>query len=1453
MLRMTKKLAWLKPFSLTLLLLFCATAGQADDTEIYYNNPNGGGSANVLLLIDNSGGTHQKFKGTPSYDGGKTIDQISHALRGVIDQLSGTARVGVASQLSGGTDGGAINYPVKQINETVDPFAVTQVMQTTGIASQGFTIASSPTPTNAATWDTYSDTATLPFPSITSLGGQEYALGLMLSGLQVPRYAKVISATLTINTPATTPYNNINARIASEQAGAPSAYSVATGLSARAWSDGFDSSGYNATGSIANGKISLNVASVVQNAVGSTFWCGGEGLSLLIEGSDIPVANDPKVYSMTATDAITNELVGGATLQVQWSGTESVTPPTGTTGDDALSCMGGMSYGLNGNADDGSETLTPSNLQTDTAALVLQNVTSGKAINRGDYVGGLRFTNIGLPQGTKVNKATLHLAIDAASGASPTLTVKPILGSTPAFTTSGSIGSASTGTTAVDVAATVGAVDADVTPLVQEVFNGTWAAGNALGFQLVRALGDSISVHALEGGAASAATLELSVLAPSPTNFASSVDSRDAMKAAVIQFSANGGGGNTKPVSSYVEAADYMLGRSPDFGRDYSVSDAFVDSDNSKPYQSPLDVFGQCGNNHIIVVTHADSHGEAFADQINNLVGTGTCSGDAWGCAASVADFLHDPTKNSKQATITTDTVYFGQDATGSVATGLQGVAAAGGGVAKTAANADQLATTLTQLINQITIPNSSMAAPGVAVNQLNRLQYLNQLYYAVFKPKNISVWPGNLKKFALGGTVETPVIEDVNTNNAVDSATGFFKQTAKSYWSTLVDGNEADKGGAKEMLDNAQAALTSGFARKLFVTTAAGAPGSDPAATAVGTTTALTQVTTASGLTAAQLGMPATATAAEVSDVQSWLMNAWGDPLHSEPQLVNYGYTGSDAGAAASDPSLQKNLVFISDNAGILHAIDADTGVERFAFSPIEELAKDGKADGRYSIQRTGAPLLDTTTHQRTTYGLDGTWTLWRRADPDNLASIKSMYAYGGQRRGGSNYYALDVTSAFETSPQPKLLWQIDKTASGPFSLLGQTWSQPQLAKIKLNGTALPVLIFGGGYDTAQDTDGTPSTGDAMGNAVYMVNAWTGALIWYASSGATNLGSTNGYTQDTDMKWSIPASPAVVDADGDGYADFIYAGDMGGQVFRVAIDNFHNTGVTNLVKNVDTFAKLGTSAVAGSNVDNRRFYSPPTVAYSTRNDNPILQLAIGSGYRAHPLSDTVQNNFYGLDDSEALKLLQVIKDGSSAAAITTAAATQPTLLASNLVDVTTLDSTGTVTIDDNTASLGKYGWFLSLDRAVGEKSLSEAAIIQGTVIFTTFTNQSTQLDQCTSVNGGAYLYAVNLADGLAPDGFFAGSTGTHANGRAKSIKTQGIPSKPQVLLTNLPHDNDYTPPANLNPLCGSLATALTGIVGTSSMSFGTVNQCGLQRTGWYESDQTKVKALFQNEGVVYP
>jgi len=133
------------------------------------------------------------------------------------------------------------------------------------------------------------------------------------------------------------------------------------------------------------------------------------------------------------------------------------------------------------------------------------------------------------------------------------------------------------------------------------------------------------------------------------------------------------------------------------------------------------------------------------------------------------------------------------------------------------------------------------------------------------------------------------------------------------------------------------------------------------------------------------------------------------------------------------------------------------------------------------------------------------------------------------------------------------------------------------------------------------------------MGRAVYIVNADTGALIWKASH--------------DDMKWAIPSSIAVVDFNLDGVADFLYFGDLGGQVFRVKLDQTGgNEHVTTKI------ASLG-----GSGASHRRFFEAPAISLGREGGKNALYVAIGSGYRAHPLDDETQEGFFVIRDETAL------------------------------------------------------------------------------------------------------------------------------------------------------------------------------------------------------------------------
>ena len=187
-------------------------------------------------------------------------------------------------------------------------------------------------------------------------------------------------------------------------------------------------------------------------------------------------------------------------------------------------------------------------------------------------------------------------------------------------------------------------------------------------------------------------------------------------------------------------------------------------------------------------------------------------------------------------------------------------------------------------------------------------------------------------------------------------------------------------------------------------------------------------------------------------------LMQSWGDPLHSIPVMVNYGFNGSYEDAV-TDADKQKNVVFVSTNDGMLHAIDAKTGEELSAFMPKEILEE--------TAFREADPQLEQPGNRRVTYGLDGTWTVWRQGASDSAPD--KVYLFGGMRRGGKNYYAIDYTNP----EKPKILWVL-KGGEGDFGNMGQSWADPTFGFVKIGGDRVPVLAIGGGYSSEDHDNAT-------------------------------------------------------------------------------------------------------------------------------------------------------------------------------------------------------------------------------------------------------------------------------------------------------------------------------------------------------------------------------------------
>ncbi|MCK4588035.1 MAG: pilus assembly protein PilY, partial [Gammaproteobacteria bacterium] len=647
---------------------------------------------------------------------------------------------------------------------------------------------------------------------------------------------------------------------------------------------------------------------------------------------------------------------------------------------------------------------------------------------------------------------------------------------------------------------------------------------------------------------------------------------------------------------------------------------------------------------------------------------------------------------------------------------------------------------------------NDTFSPPAIAANAFNNISHYNRFYFTLFEPAASPKWEGNVKPYALNDNFE---LVDADNNVAVDNS-GFFLESSRSFWSATDDGASIAEGGANGQLPSATN-------RNLYTYTGNYSTTGIPDSPALSTTSNALQ--NSASLTADMLGLAnpdAAALDVEFNNVLNTIRaSTMGDPLHSRPTLVNYG-------GSASNPT---STLFVATNAGFLHALNASTGAEQFAFIPQELL--------------TNLPALASSTGTHP-YGLDGDVTAWTNDinnDGDVNDTGEHAYIYVGMRRGGNNYYALDVTNI----NAPTLKWVIKGGPAGnsDFAELGQSWSRPIVTTINYGSTTRTVLIFGGGYDTAQDANPI-NTDDNIGRAIYIVDADTGERLWWAGSTGSGANFELG-----DLTNSIPSDIKLLDSNLDGQTDRLYVGDMRGQVFRFDIQA-SGSGVTGSGVRLANFG--GTDAA-----NNRRFYyAPDVVVTSQPGVNTYISINIGSGYRAHPLNPAsgtrVNDRFYSLRDPNVL-----------------GAAPSTTLTNNDLFDAT---STLVATASDH-----ENGWYITLGNGSGEKVLASAITINNEILFTTYTPPTNVAQSdCAPPPGVGQLYRVSLFDatptrtsaipdinGDLPDPTVAD--------RVTILERPGIPSSPIIMYREIINADGTSGGVEAGPCVGTDCTQEDGFI----------------------------------------
>lgn len=356
----------------------------------------------------------------------------------------------------------------------------------------------------------------------------------------------------------------------------------------------------------------------------------------------------------------------------------------------------------------------------------------------------------------------------------------------------------------------------------------------------------------------------------------------------------------------------------------------------------------------------------------------------------------------------------------------------------------------------------------------------------------------------------------------------------------------------------------------------------------------------------------------------------AMGGSIHSLPVQLTYS---GDLDANGDLTSVRSQSVLYSSMEGGLRIVDASTGQEQMVFVPADILGDDNASR---ALRRSEAGDA--------VYGIDGAWVADAAyefgTNSTNTTSVKAkqMNVYGGMRMGGKSYYGLNVLDP----KSPKFLFRIGPDLGGKYARLGQTWSKPVIANIRYGDKIKRVMIVGGGYDMCYENPqfklNTANPAEyggvackktqADGNAIYIIDASDGSVLWYASNSGAD-------SNNPAMTHSIVSRISTVDRDGDGLVDHLYFGDLGGQVFRVDLNNAIGTSTSAFAKRVVRLADL--SGTTLTNGDQPRFYQPPTLTKHTQGAETFILVGIASGDRSTPLDVTPLVGREGILPTKAL------------------------------------------------------------------------------------------------------------------------------------------------------------------------------------------------------------------------
>ncbi len=494
------------------------------------------------------------------------------------------------------------------------------------------------------------------------------------------------------------------------------------------------------------------------------------------------------------------------------------------------------------------------------------------------------------------------------------------------------------------------------------------------------------------------------------------------------------------------------------------------------------------------------------------------------------------------------------------------------------------------------------------------------------------------------------------------------------------------------------------------------------------------------------------------------------GDIIHSTPLHWEHDHV------TAGDVALR--TVFVGANDGMLHAINAVTGTERFAYIPSMLIPK--------------LSALSSASYKHKFY-VDGQLIARRFT----ISGTSKSILVGGLGGGGKGVFALDITNASntESNSASNILWEKSNTSTG-FENLGHTYGTPVLAELP-DAAGTPVAIVANGYN------GSNTAAGGYQAYLYVINAVTGAKIAeYKAGTAGTAASPNGLS-----------SPTVIDRDFDGKIDTAYAGDIDGKLWRFDLSSL--TAASSV--SATCVAASGTLAANGCkelfNAGQAITMAPRVISHP--NGGFMVNFVTGKLFTLSDETDTATHYAYGIWDRPAAYAANSV--------ILTQLLTETNHSYGSPAKITRVRTVTDEQPNWDAGSTNHMGWKTALPIG-GERVIGDGALITGNIFLFLSTNPTInptltppfenwwmQLNALTGGDNGVIRFDINRSNTfdesdqvrLVASGPLVSPVGRHMGGGVRSQLTAFSTSGFDVYIANYDRNGDPPPPAGTSGVDG--------------------------------------------------